>query len=113
MEGQRRNVSLVILIGFGLIAIAGLIGFWSKSWLPEEILTQEIKMLTGSEMTTERQAIEKQLDVFEASLTTLITITKEAPRFIFSFGSKLLAPPTVEDDDKNDSNVFSVVPKTQ
>lgn len=113
MEGQRRSVSLVILICFGFIAIAGLIGFWSKSWLPEEILTQEIKMLTAAEMTTERQTIEKQLDVFEASLASLITITKEAPRFIFSFGSKILTPPTMEDGDKIESNVFSVVPKTE
>lgn len=98
-----------------LITIAGTTGYISKNFIPKEIDTAELnrsietpKTEKATETTTQKETLDKQMEVLQSSLGTAINIIQEAPRFIFLMGSKLLSA-HVEKSTESNSNIYSVV----
>lgn len=92
------------------MVVTGVIGFYSKNWLPEEVRMhidnkghQEEK--TKALISTEPSTAESD----KLTLETLINIILQTPRFIVLIGSKLFFP---EEPAKNESNIFSLVKRT-
>lgn len=114
MESQkkRRNIFQLSLICVVLIVVAGTIGFFSRNFIPYEIKTIEPSKFvetTTTEAPKTTVSIEQQFDVLGHTLGAAIGIIQEAPKFVFSFGSKLLSVMNEGNDaDNPESNVFSV-----
>lgn len=109
-EKKRRNSLSLVLICVVLIVMAGTIGHLSRNWIPYEIQTSKL-VETTTEAATTSTTTEHQFDVLEHTLGTAIGIIQEAPKFVFSFGSKLLSvlEESNSSGDSPDSNVFSMV----
>lgn len=124
MEGSKKSSFSLFLICVVLITIAGTTGYISKNFIPKEIDTAELnrsietpktekaietpKTEKATETTTQKETLDKQMEVLQSSLGTAINIIQEAPRFIFLMGSKLLSA-HVEESTESNSNIYSVV----
>lgn len=114
MEGYKNNdkVFQLVFICFVLIFIAGTVSYFSRNLIPYEIKVVETSKFTDTTTETPTTTTtEKQFDVLEHTLGTAIGLIKEAPKFVFSFGSKLLSVLEESNSDADDPelNVFSVV----
>jgi hypothetical protein len=115
MKSDKKisNIFSLILICVVLLVIAGTTGFLSRNWIPYEIKISEPLKFVQTSKTTSTTTTQKPFDVVEHTIGTAMGLIKEAPQFVFSFGSKLFSilDENNSDADKPESNVFSVVGK--
>lgn len=109
---SESNSFALILICVLLISIAGIFGFSSKNIIPVEIDVYEPEKYSQTTELVTTTSSENLINVLKTTFDSAVGIIQEAPKFVFSFGSKLLSSIDERlsfESNALESNVYSVV----